>query len=143
MVVIEDLDKEKVNRTNEIISLFSQYFYDYFNNLNKNIKIFWHGKCFSIKNDKIKSYVKFRSKTIKNVMVTYFLKSQGAYMGNTNIEEKENECIKFSNYKILQKIQDGILYFDGREIDLEEFYCGNIKVIEKEITEEMFLDLFD
>ncbi len=143
MLVIEDLDKEKVNRTNEIISLFSQYFFYYFNNLNKKIKIFWHAKCFSISKDKIKSYVKFRSKTIKNVMVTYFLKYNAIYMGNTKMEHKEEICRKLSNYKVLQEIQDGILYFDGKRIDLVEFYNENIKVIEQEISEEMFLDLFN
>ena len=31
LVVISDLDKEKWNTSNEIISVFSQYFFDYFN----------------------------------------------------------------------------------------------------------------
>lgn len=142
-MVIEDLDKDKVNRTNEIIALFAQYFFDYFNNLNKNAKIFWHGKCFSINNDKIKSYIKFRSKIIKNVMTTYFLKNKSVYMGNSNLEEKENECMKFSDYEILKKIQDGILYFDGQRIDLIEFYHDNIKVMNEEVKEEVFLNLLD
>lgn len=143
MIVIEDLDKDKVNRVNEITALFSQYFFDYFNNLNKNIKIFWHGKCFSINKDKVKSYVRFRSKIIKNVMTTYFLRNKGKYMGNAKIEEKENECIKYPDYKVLEKIQNGTLYFDGQKIDLGEFYNGNIKVIEEKVNEEMFLDLFN
>ena len=143
MLVIEDLDNEKVNRSNEIISLFSQYFFDYFNNLNKNAKIFWHAKCFSINNDKIKSYVKFRSKTIKNVMTTYFLKHNSIYIGNARMDYKEEVCKKLSDYKVLQEVQDGILYFDGKRIDLIEFYKDKLKVIEQEIQEEMFLDLFD
>lgn len=144
MLLIEDLDKEKNTRTNEIIALFAQYFFDYFNSLNKSRKIFWHGKCFSINNDKIKSYVKFRSKIIKNVMMTYFLKTKGIHnIGNIKLEEKEKKCIKFLDYKVLKNIQDGILYFDGQKIDLLKFYNGNIKIINEEIKEEMFLDLFD
>lgn len=143
MLVIEDLDKEKNNRTNEIISLFSQYFFDYFNNLNKNTKIFWHAKCFSINNDKINSYVKFRSKIIKNVLTTYFLKHNDIHIGNAKMEYKEEICKKFTNYKVLQEIQDGILYFDGKRIDLREFYEDHIKTIDQEIPEETFLDLFN
>lgn len=143
MLVIEDLDKEKVNRTNEIIALFSQYFFDYFNSLNRNIKVFWHGKCFSINNEKINSYVKFRSKIIKNVMTTYFLKRNGINIGNANMEKKEKECMKFQNYKILKEVQDGILYFDGEKIDLYEFYNGNIKILYDKVTNDtMFTDLF-
>lgn len=130
MTVIRDLDKDEVNRTSEIISLFSQYFFDYFNSLNLHSKIFWHGKCFSIKEEKINSYLKFRSKIIKNVMTTYFLKKNGKRMGNSKIEEKELECKKLPNYENLEKIQNGILYFDGKEIDLEEFYNGNMKIID-------------
>ena len=50
LVVISDLDKEKWNTSNEIISVFSQYFFDYFNEHNKQSKVFWHGKCFTIRN---------------------------------------------------------------------------------------------
>lgn len=141
MTVIEDLDKEKVNRTNEIIALFSQYFYDYFNNFNKHFKVFWHGKCFSIKHEKIKSYLKFRSRIIRNVMTTYFLKTKGLKFGNTNMETKDDECMKYDDYSILEDIQDGILYYDGNRIDLQEFYNDNIKIMQEQ-KEDLFSDLF-
>lgn len=144
MALIEDLDKEKCNRSNEVIALFSQLFFDYFNNLNRNLKVFWHGKCFSIKNEKINSYLKFRSKIIKNVMTTYFLKRKNIHMGNNKMEEREIECKRHSDYENLKEIQDGILYFDGNKISLEEFYKGNIKILKEEkINNEMFVDLFD
>jgi len=142
IAVIKDLDKDEVNRTSEIISLFSQYFFDYFNSLNLHSKIFWHGKCFSIKEEKINSYLKFRSKIIKNVMTTYFLKKNGKHMGNSKIDEKEIECKKISNYENLEKIQDGSLYFDGKEIDLKEFYNGNIKILDN-TKEDAFDSLSD
>ena len=87
LVVISDLDKEKWNTSNEIISVFSQYFFDYFNEHNKQSKVFWHGKCFSIRNEKINSYIKFRSSIIKNVMTTYFLSKYNIKMGK---EKQEN-----------------------------------------------------
>ena len=89
LVVISDLDKEKWNSSNEIISVFSQYFFDYFNEHNKQSKVFWHGKCFSIRNEKINSYIKFRSSIIKNVMTTYFLSKYNIKMGKEKQEKRE------------------------------------------------------
>ena len=39
MQIFEEYDKDKCTTSNELISLFSQYFFDYFNSLNKNKKI--------------------------------------------------------------------------------------------------------
>ena len=143
-MLISDLDNDKYNRTNEIISLFSQYFFDYFNKFNKNTKVFWHAKCFSINHEKINSYIKFRSKIIKNVLTTYFLKKHGLHFGNRKMSEKELKCSEFLDYSILEQIQDGILYFNGEKIDLNEFYNGNIKIINnKKINDEAFINLFD
>ena len=141
MILIQDLDKEKYSSSNEIISLFTQYFFDYFNNFNKHTKVFWHGKCFSIKKEKLKSYIKFRSRVIRNVMTTYFLITKGVRVGNANMETKDNECKKFNDYNILQDTQDGVLYFDGNRIDLQEFYNDNIKIVD-ESNDDMFSDLF-
>ena len=72
--VIKDLDpSDKSPYSNEIIAMFSQYFYNYFNSFNLHYKIFFHGKCFSVKNEKLTSYMKYRMGIIKNVMTTYFL----------------------------------------------------------------------
>lgn len=143
MKLIEDLDKEQCNRAQEIIALFSQYFFDYFNNFDRNQKIFWHGKCFSINDEKIVSYLKYRSKIIKNVMTTYFLKNKNIHMGNIKLQEREKKCLEYQDYEKLQKSQDGILYFDGNKIKLEKYYVGEIEVITEEIKKEMFVDLFD
>lgn len=143
MILIEDLDKEKCNRAQEIIALFSQYFFDYFSNLDRNQKIFWHGKCFSINNEKIISYIKYRSKVIKNVMTTYFLKGKNIHMGNIKMQERERKCLEFQDYSKLQENQNGILYFNGNKIDLEKYYAGNVEVIMQEKRKEMFVDLFD
>lgn len=140
LVVISDLDKEKWNTSNEIISVFSQYFFDYFNEHNKQSKVFWHGKCFSIKNEKINSYIKFRSGIIKNVMTTYFLSKYNIKMGKEKQEKREIECKKLQGYEVLEDIQNGVLYLEGDRIDITEFYKGNIKKVKS--TEHKSSDLY-
>ena len=140
LVVISDLDKEKWNTSNEIISVFSQYFFDYFNEHNKQSKVFWHGKCFSIRNEKINSYIKFRSSIIKNVMTTYFLSKYNIKMGKEKEEKREIECKKLQGYEVLEDIQNGVLYLEGDRIDIIEFYKGNIKKVKS--TEHKSSDLY-
>ena len=140
LVVISDLDKEKWNTSNEIISVFSQYFFDYFNEHNKQSKVFWHGKCFSIRNEKINSYIKFRSSIIKNVMTTYFLSKYNIKMGKEKQEKREIECKKLQGYDVLEDIQNGVLYLEGDRIDITEFYKGNIKKVKS--TEHKSSDLY-
>lgn len=140
LVVISDLDKEKWNTSNEIISVFSQYFFDYFNEHNKQSKVFWHGKCFSIRNEKINSYIKFRSSIIKNVMTTYFLSKYNIKMGKEKQEKREIECKKLQGYEVVEDIQDGVLYLEGDRIDIIEFYKGNIKKVKS--TEHKSSDLY-
>lgn len=140
LVVISDLDKEKWNTSNEIISVFSQYFFDYFNEHNKQSKVFWHGKCFSIRNEKINSYIKFRSSIIKNVMTTYFLSKYNIKMGKEKQEKREIECKKLHGYDVLEDIQNGVLYLEGDRIDITEFYKGNIKKVKS--TEHKSSDLY-
>lgn len=140
LVVISDLDKEKWNTSNEIISVFSQYFFDYFNEHNKQSKVFWHGKCFSIRNEKINSYIKFRSSIIKNVMTTYFLSKYNIKMGKEKQEKREIECKKLQGYEVLEDIQNGVLYIEGDRIDIIEFYKGNIKKVKS--TEHKSSDLY-
>lgn len=140
LVVISDLDKEKWNTSNEIISVFSQYFFDYFNEHNKQSKEFWHGKCFSIRNEKINSYIKFRSSIIKNVMTTYFLSKYNIKMGKEKQEKREIECKKLQGYEVLEDIQNGVLYLEGDRIDIIEFYKGNIKKVKS--TEHKSSDLY-
>lgn len=140
LVVISDLDKEKWNTSNEIISVFLQYFFDYFNEHNKQSKVFWHGKCFSIRNEKINSYIKFRSSIIKNVMTTYFLSKYNIKMGKEKQEKREIECKKLQGYEVLEDIQNGVLYLEGDRIDIIEFYKGNIKKVKS--TEHKSSDLY-
>lgn len=132
MLLLQDLDSDSSNYANEIIALFSQYFFDFFNNIYKENKIFWHGKCFSIPNGKITSYVKYRSGIIKNVMTTYFLIINKINFKNQKLDERIEECKKHTGYDDLGSSPNGYMFFNGNEIDLFEFYKGNIKIITEE-----------
>jgi len=139
--IFKELGADDSNYSNEIIALFSQYFFDYFNSINKKYKIFWHGKCFSIPQGKIGSYVSYRSKIIENVMTTYFLGRKGIKVNNMSLPQRDKKCKEFNDYGTLKDIQKGIIYFDGYKIDMQEFIKGNIKKIEEE--NQVYIELLD
>mgnify|MGYP003289227256 CR=1 FL=1 len=143
MLVIADLDVDKCNRINEIIALFSQIFFHHFNTLYVKDTIFWHGKCFSIPSEKLKSYIKYRSGSIKNVMVTYFLKKRNSNPGNIKLEEKIEVAKQFSDFKLLEDYQDGILYYDGSRISQKDFFENDtITKLKVELPESIeYIDL--
>ncbi len=140
-VIIKDLDSEETYFSNEVISLFTQYFFDYFNEFDKHKKVYWHGKCFSINNEKIQSYIKYRSRIIENVMTTYFLVSKNAYNGNEKLETRIDKCKQFSDYDKFKDIQRGILYYNGKRIDLDKFLNGQIEELNKIDIDNLFSDL--
>lgn len=121
IIVISDIDVDKYNYTNEITGLFAQHFFYYFNNIYRKNTIFWHCKSFSIPEDKIKSYIKYRSSNIRNVMATYFLKKKGIRLNIPKLEDKITEIKKLNDYNILEKVENGILYFDGNRIDMKNY----------------------
>lgn len=129
-LILEDMTSDVCNSSNEVISGFSQYFFKYFNEFDKHKVVYWHGKCFSISNDKIKSYIKYRSRIIQNVMTTYFLMRKGKYKGNEKLELREAKCMEFEDYSVLQDIERGVLYYNGTRIDLDKF-LDNDKIEEK------------
>lgn len=128
-IVIDDLEpSDKSNYSNEIIAMFSQYFFNYFNSNYKGEKIFWHGKCFSINKNKKVSYIKYRSRIIENVLVTYFLKKKNVRNKDGKIKDRIEKAKKFRDYGKLKKMQKGILYYDGEEISLND-YISTEKII--------------
>ena len=145
LLLIEDLNSDINTKSDEIISMFSQYFFEYFNKINKNENVFWHGECFSIPFNKINSYIKYKSGSIKNVLTTYFLKRNNIKnAGKIKLAEKIEMCKKYDLYeKQLKKIENGILYLNGDRIDIDEFLKGNIKKIEPEEkrTEDEYFDI--
>lgn len=125
-IILADMSNDNCIRTNEIISVFSQMFYQSFNDrfIDSN-KILWHGKCFSINENKLISYIKYRSLSIENVMLTYFLKRRNIKAGMLKREAKLEYCKKFDDYDKLEKIKNGILFYDGNKINLNEFLKNN------------------
>ena len=124
--IFKDFSSESENYSNEFISLFSQYFCDYFNTLFKERKIFWHAKCFSIPQGKIVSYIKHRMKVIANVNTTYFLIKNRMYTDNMNLEERIKKCEQIKEYSQIKNIENGTLVYNGKKIILNEFLNGNI-----------------
>ena len=145
-VVIEDLEpNDKTTHSQELIALFSQYFFDYFNHFDMHRKIFWHGKCFSIPEGKLASYIKYRSGIIKNVMVTYFARVNRVN-NELGLDEKVKMCMTIPGYDDFSKMQDGILFFAGMKIDLKEFIDSGVKeevMSDDKADAEVFVDLDD
>lgn len=140
-LLIEDIEpNDKTTHSQELVALFSQYFFDYFNHFDTHQKIFWHGKCFSIPEGKVISYIKYRSSIIENVMVTYFAKKNNIN-NDFNLSDKLARCKGILGYEELLGVKNGILYYDGDRIDLEKYLCyGNIvKLNDKEVWEGRIL----
>ena len=76
-ILINTINDEKKYRTHDIVSIFSQYFFEYFNSIyTKNI-VYWHCNCFSIQKEKINSYLIYKSRGILKGTTAYFLKQKG------------------------------------------------------------------
>lgn len=141
-LILKDMTNDACNSSNEIISGFSQYFFKYFNEFDKHKVVYWHGKCFSIPENKIKSYIKYRSKIIQNVMTTYFLMKKGKYDGNEKLDIRISKCKNFADYDIFKELERGILYYNGTRIDLDKFLdSGKIEETDKVNVEDLFSNL--
>lgn len=141
-LILEDMTNDACNSSNEIISGFSQYFFKYFNEFDKHKVVYWHGKCFSIPENKIKSYIKYRSKIIQNVMTTYFLVKKGKYDGNEKLEKRINKCKSLADYSTFSNIENGVLYYNGARIDLDKFLNSDIiEETNKINVEDLFSNL--
>lgn len=132
---------ETDNSSNEIISLFSQYFFDYFNNMYDGEKLFFHAKCFSILENKIASYVKHRMRIITNVNTTKFLIANNNYTPRLKLKEMIKMCENTNGYSYFKDIIKGTMYCSGKKINLEEFLKGNIKEIKEFEKEEVDFDI--
>lgn len=130
IILFEQLDSDKNNHSNEVISLFSQYFFNYFNKTYDGDNIFFHAKCFSIPIGKVDSYIKYRSKSIMNVITTYFLKRNNIKSGNKKIDERIEECKKFKEYENIKEIEKGVLYFNGNKLNIDKFLTGKLEILE-------------
>ena len=132
MLLINDLNSDKNTFSTEIIALFSQYFFDYFNSLYKGEKIFWHSKCFSIHSEKIFSFIKYKSKLIQVLHTTYFLKHKGVIdAGKIKLDEKIKLCNSYPDYMAYENYNIGMLYFNGKKINIKKYLENKVLKIEE------------
>ena len=148
--IIEDSKKLKdfMSRTkykaHEIVSMFSQHFYKFFNDRYSKGSVYWHCKCSNIPKGKIKSYIKFRSLTIFELNLTYLLKrKQLKNAGKIPLAEKLQKCNEIPEYNELKKFVRGRLYISGEQVDLTAFLNNEIIKLPEIKREEAitFLDI--
>ena len=102
--------KYKNLKAHEIVSVFSQLFYQYFNKRYLKEAVYWHCKCSNIPIGKINSYLKFRSLTIYELYLTYFLKRKNVQdAGKIKLFQKEEMCNKLDEFKTIEKFARGRL----------------------------------
>lgn len=134
----------KQYKVQDIVSTFSQYFYKYFNDKYVGTPIYWHCKCSNIPTGKIKSYIRYRSLTIFELNLTYFLKrKQFKNAGKIALAEKKEKCNEMPDYAQLKPFEKGKLYINGQPVELGAFLDDKIiklPEIQREETSS-FLDL--
>lgn len=143
---LKEFTSIKRYKAHEIVSLFSQHFYKYFNDRYENGPVYWHCKCSNIPKGKIKSYIKYRSLTILELNLTYFLKrKQIKDAGKIALADKRKKCDEMPDYKELKKFEKGKLYISGQQIDLEAFLNNQIIKLPETEREDVitFLDIND
>ena len=78
-------------------------------------------------------------------MVTYFAKVNRVN-NDLGLEEKVQMCKTLPGYDDFSEIQDGILFFGGMKIDLDEFIVNGVKeevMSDDKADAEIFVDLDD
>lgn len=139
---ITSINNENSYRTHDIVSIFSQYFFEYFNSVYEGETVYWHCKCFNIANEKVNSYIRFKSKGILKGITSIFLKQNGvknAY--GIKLEEKLQKCKEYDGYSAIEEYKDGVLYDKGKRLDLNEYLKGNIVTIKDGDESTDFFDL--
>lgn len=135
---IDTINNEKSYRTHDIASIFSQYFFEYFNSIYEGETVYWHCKCFNIAKEKVETYIRYKSKAILKGITSIFLKQNGvknAY--GIKLEEKLKMCKNYESYSLIEDYKDGVLYYNGNKISLKEYLNGNISIIENGQEEQL------
>jgi len=141
---IDTINNEKSYRTHDIASVFSQYFFEYFNSVYEGETVYWHCKCFNIAKEKIQSYLKFKSRGILKGVTAFFLKQNGVRGAQgIKLEEKIEMCKNYETYHLIEEYQNGVLYYNGDKLDLKEYLKGNVIVLERKNENVEFFDLIE
>ena len=105
--------------------------------------VFWNCKCFNIPKEKVQSYIRFKSKEILDNITDIFLKQNGINSYGINLEEKLKMCKSHEGFYYVSDNKEGVLYYNGGRIDLNEFLNGNILSREKKNNNNDFFDLIE
>lgn len=141
---ISTINNDNKYRTHDIVSIFSQYFFEYFNNIYKGNTVYWHCNCFNIAEEKIKSYIKFKSNGILKGVTSIFLKNnsiRNAY--GIKLKEKLKMCEKYDTYQLITDYKYGSLYYNGNRIDMKEFFNDSIVTMESQKEDVEIFDLLE
>ena len=141
---IDAINNEKSYRTHDIVSIFSQYYFEYFNSIYDKETVYWHCKCFNIADEKLQSYIKYKSHVILKGITSQFLKQQGvknAY--GIKLDEKIEMCKKYESFNSIEDYKNGILCCNGDRININEYLNGKIKIYEEIQEDVQILDLTD
>ena len=144
--LLEDLRPKRL-RAHDIDSKFAQMFFDEFNLNMKSRTIYWHCKTSNIPKGKVKAYLKYRSTSIFELFMTYFLKRMGVKdAGNIILPVKTEMCSKYPEYEKVKQFERGHLYINGDLVDLiafmEERKVIKLEEIERENTINFGLEDF-
>ena len=131
-------------RCQEIVSVISQIFYKNFKEKYTLDTVYWHCKCSNIPKGKVNSYIRYRSQTIYELSLTYFLKrKQQRNAGQIDIAIKQQMCEKYEDYEQFKKYEKGNMYINGHRIDTQAFIDGKIEELSDIQREDYgnFLDI--
>ena len=125
-------------KSQNIVSVFSQKFFEYMiKTSNKKYKIYWHCKLSNIPKGKIMSYIKYRSITIHELFITYFLKKMNVKnAGKIKLSEKIKMANSYKEFSSINQFAKGHLCINGDLIDLESYINNNNIVKLPEIERE-------
>lgn len=102
--------------TQEVALLFNHHF--------KGNFIFFDARTFNINEDKVASYITFRTKSARNVSIHYIAKKYIPFSERKGKKLPELENILYENYYPKTKINDyhlyGNAYHNGHEVDIKE-----------------------
>ena len=143
--LINTINNEKKYRTHDIVSIFSQYFFEHFNDIYTKQTIYWHCNCFNIPKEKINSYLIYKSRGILKGTTAYFLKQKGIKNPNgIKLDKKLELFYSYEDHTLIEDYKEGLLYLNGSQISFDEYINGNIQKIDtpKNTNEpNIFLDL--
>lgn len=141
---IDSINNDKTFRSHDIVSVFSQYFFEYFNGVYKSGPVYWHCKCFNISPEKKMSYIKFKSHGLLKGITSNFLKQNGVKnAARIRLDEKLKMCEEYENFSSISDYKYGVLYLNGQKIDVNDYFDGKITVLDETNNSYEVLDLMD